>query len=519
MYSSGVLLGDQSERGWGLSYAREFDMTNDSKLFPPRPKWEEKQYRPDEYGHWLKGKWHASEDFGVEAGLITQPAHLRAASVIKRQGILLSRDGSQAIRIEDIEDMAVPLYEGRMIGQCDFSQKGWVSGKGRTAVWREIPWADKQIEPQYLMAISTLFAQRLEKHLRSVAETGGEHAVICERQRLNDPASFMQWWRAFGPKTCFMDVSSATNARAMISAAVPDFPSGNKTPVLWGKNSGELAIALNSLGYDYALRQRLGGMTLNYFIVEETPLPLLEANRDLFLELSRRLDFTAPVFASSWHDATNREASWQCHWALTEHERLRLRCVADAVVALAFGLSVEDMRWIAHDTDHPAAQLRDLDSMPSLNPKGFWRVDKEKDPELRHTVLAQVAYADLCAQGLDAFLAGPDGDGWQLPETLCLADYGLGHDDRAKEPQPVASRLGPRFLDWQLAKDPAQSWAECEAHAAQLEALWHHARHLATPTTAISSSDSPLPTLMAAEAPASYHTKRPSGTNQLSLDL
>ena len=29
-----------------------------------------------------------------------------------------------------------------------------------------------------------------------------------------------------------------------------------------------------------------------------------------------------------------------------------------------------------------------------------------------------------------------------LPETLRLADYGLGHDDRAKEHQPVASLLG-----------------------------------------------------------------------------
>jgi hypothetical protein len=35
IYANGVLLGDQSERGWGVKYAREFDMTNDSKLFPP----------------------------------------------------------------------------------------------------------------------------------------------------------------------------------------------------------------------------------------------------------------------------------------------------------------------------------------------------------------------------------------------------------------------------------------------------------------------------------------------------
>ena len=55
-----------------------------------------------------------------------------------------------------------------------------------------------------------------------------------------------------------------------------------------------------------------------------------------------------------------------------------------------------------------------------------------------------------------------------LPETLCLADYGLGHDDRAQEHQSVASVLGPRFLDWQLAQTPEESWAECERHARAL---------------------------------------------------
>ncbi len=52
-----------------------------------------------------------------------------------------------------------------------------------------------------------------------------------------------------------------------------------------------------------------------------------------------------------------------------------------------------------------------------------------------------------------------------LPETLRLADYGLGHDDRAKEHQPVASRLGPRFYDWQLEQDVDESWEECRRHA------------------------------------------------------
>jgi hypothetical protein len=64
-----------------------------------------------------------------------------------------------------------------------------------------------------------------------------------------------------------------------------------------------------------------------------------------------------------------------------------------------------------------------------------------------------------------------DGDGWMLPETLRLADYGLGHDDRAKEPQPVASRLGPRFYDWQLEQGVEESWEECERHAEILDRI------------------------------------------------
>ncbi|MDE0263332.1 MAG: hypothetical protein OXJ37_13085, partial [Bryobacterales bacterium] len=43
IYDNSVLLGDDGPNGWGLKYACEFHMTGDSKLFPPRPKWEEKQ--------------------------------------------------------------------------------------------------------------------------------------------------------------------------------------------------------------------------------------------------------------------------------------------------------------------------------------------------------------------------------------------------------------------------------------------------------------------------------------------
>jgi hypothetical protein len=512
MYSNGVLLGDQSEQSWGLKFQQgDFNMASDSKLFPPLPKWEHKGYQPDEYGHWLKGPWQPVSDYS------NLPPHARAASVTERPDLLLSRDGTQAIRIEDIEDVAVPLYEGRMIGQFDYSQKGWVSGKARTAVWRDIPWgSEKQIEPQYLMRLNTFFEDRLETYLAAVKKRKNEAVAQQERMRLSNATVFTDWWKQFDRKTGFMDVSSATNSRTMISSVVRDFPCGHKVPYLSCVRRFGLSATLNSYSYDFVLRLRMSGLSVAWFILEETFLPRLSNLSAAVDRFSRSLTSTSEDFASAWLCENQcRSSAWQMQWALSLAERTRISAIVDALVASSYGLTTEEFCRIVEGCDHPRGDSNSNDFSYRLDPKGFWRVDKEKDPELRHTVLAQVAYADLCAQGLDAFLAGPDGDGWQLPENLRLADYGLGHDDRALAPQPVASRLGPRFLDWQLAKDPAESWAECEAHAAQLDALWQHARQLAG-----SSQDDT--SIFVSEDAATYQVSSAparSVTNQLDLKL
>ncbi|MGL4500541.1 MAG: hypothetical protein ACRCU2_15850, partial [Planktothrix sp.] len=87
------------------------------------------------------------------------------------------------------------------------------------------------------------------------------------------------------------------------------------------------------------------------------------------------------------------------------------------------------------------------------------------------TVLSQIAFHELKRLGLETFLNLNDGEGWMLPETVRLADYGLGHDTRAEEPQPVAARLGERFLPWQLEGSVEESWQECERHADNLRRL------------------------------------------------
>ena len=146
--------------------------------------------------------------------------------------------------------------------------------------------------------------------------------------------------------------------------------------------------------------------------------------------------------------------------------------MTDAVVAAIMGVSRSDLHCILAECDHPLGSTR------GAQPKGFWRVDSDKPPELRHTVLTLVAFRDLEAKieaaggdrerGINEFLAQNYGEGWMLPETLRLSDYGLGHDDRAQVPQVVAGRLGPRFYDWQLAQTPEEAVRECHLHARNL---------------------------------------------------
>ena len=69
IYTNSVLVGEEGPGGWGLKYKLEFMMNTDAKLFPPRPKWEEEGYRPDEYSRWLKGDWRPIKELWAELGM------------------------------------------------------------------------------------------------------------------------------------------------------------------------------------------------------------------------------------------------------------------------------------------------------------------------------------------------------------------------------------------------------------------------------------------------------------------
>ena len=488
IYANGVLLGDDGPDGWGIKYATEFH-TNDSHLFPPRPEWEAKGYRPDEYSRWLLGNWRPMEElwemlgvdptrpepaeieledwlFDTTAGperreaeaqfvhghwlkpadvsrtdwklRCAQPPYdrLPVARVRIPAGIVLSREGDAWIGEERVQDCALPVYEGRMVDLFHWSQKEWVRGRGREAEWREIPAYEKRLQPQYLMS--------------SGAFTRTNHTKIG-----------------------FLSVGSGTNARSFYCAVLPDLPCGNSVGTLdVGRDATKLLWLqwqLSSFLFDYVLRLRLVGLNLNYFIVGDCPAQPIRSRgtAELIRDLTARLSLTSHSFAAELvtSQATETQMPSLC---LTPHERTRARAVLDAVAFATADLSHDDVVHLLAGCELPAP------TAATTNPKGFWRLDTDKPPELRHALLSLVAYDDLSAKiretgdrdgGIRAFLDQHDGDGWSVPETLRLADYGIGRDDRAKRSQPVSCQLGPRFYDWQLNPLPAEQPRERRLHA------------------------------------------------------
>jgi hypothetical protein len=398
IYANSVLLGDQSERGWGVKYSTEFHMTSDSKLFPPLDKWE---------------------------------------------GLGYQRDGWVTWRLGDA--YALPVYNAKMFDLWDFSAAGWVSGKGRGAIWKAVAFP-KNIRPEYLMSSVDYLSH------------------VSSRNNV---------------KICFKDISTAVHKRTMMCSLIPDLPAVNASPVLHcgaDRNILVLQSVIASFCFDYVAKFKIGYLHLNYFIIKECPLVIpkaLDKSTSNLIRLALSLGCASEAFASVWEQsrALFADYSWRRHWAVTIHERLRIMAILDAVIASSYGLNWEDLIWLLRDTDHPLEYLSKRVHTRTLDQKLFWRVDRGKDPELRHTVLSLIAFHDLKQKGLEAFFAQNDGEGWMIPETLRLADYGLGHDERAQEHQPVASQLGQRFYDWQLNEDVERSWSECAAHAALIRRI------------------------------------------------
>lgn len=227
------------------------------------------------------------------------------------------------------EGVGVPVYEGRMVGQFDHRAKGYVSGRGRSAVWEDFAFdgAQKRIQPQWWIDRDKLPSKVLER---------------VSRYRIG-----------------FCDVASPTNERSLVATILPpNSVSGHSVPtimlddaepwqyVLW------VAVA-NTYAVDYLVRRKVS-LHLNYSILDSIPIPnppLDAPGVRRCIELAARLLCCGEEMQPLWEGLC--ESGWvSANYSCFEMEESRLvaRAEIDAIVARdILGLSAQEMRFVLDD--------------------------------------------------------------------------------------------------------------------------------------------------------------------------
>jgi hypothetical protein len=289
------------------------------------------------------------EEFSPEAFAIAEVAHPSDISISRKLYARLPKFGSEqqaaATREymreidmgndrEDFDDdpEGVPVYEGRMVDLFDHRAKMYVSGRGRAAVWEELPFGSelKGIRPQWRIAEGKI------------------------------PAKLVERWQKY--RIGFCDVASPTNQRALVSALIP--PSvvcGHKVPTIsFHPTDDRLALLwlgiANSFSIDFVARKKVA-LTMSYTVMDSLPLPRLWTGTPVEVAIARRsllLSATGPEMADFWRCAAplvgfSIEADRPCE---DPGERRVLRAEIDVLVARDFfDLTLDEMRYLLDPSD------------------------------------------------------------------------------------------------------------------------------------------------------------------------
>jgi len=251
-------------------------------------------------------------------------------------------------RKDDAEYM--PLYEGRMIHHFDHracSVTKSAEGVMRTAASEETSLQEHQSAEFHVMPrywVSDTDVQRAEEQ---------EH-------------------RAQG-YLAFKDVTSATNERTFITAVIPRVAAGHKTPLILPRGSAtlscDLLAVINSFVCDSICRQKLGGVSLTFFVLKQIPvlLPTEFKQSTGWHKITQVLrDWTLPRVLELTYTAWDLEPFAQdCGWSgppfrWDEERRFLLRCELDAAFFHHY-LPVEksgDWRPAEGETEEDLARLK-----------------------------------------------------------------------------------------------------------------------------------------------------------------
>jgi hypothetical protein len=197
----------------------------------------------------------------------------------------------------------------------------------------------------------------------------------------------------------FKEISAATNARTMIAALLPGVGFGNKIPLLMPEAPPAAAAGmaclllanLDSFVFDYLLRQKLHGQTINLFVLEQ--LPVIASGR---FDEPLPHAFATRIRAAGLMNGNHRHPS-----------------VSDFVVPQVLALS-----YTAHDLEPFARDLGYVDAAGQALAPIVW------DDEDRRVRLAALDALFMYLYGLDEADAGYVLDTFPIIRAQDVAAFG-----------------------------------------------------------------------------------------------
>ncbi|MFT0753599.1 hypothetical protein NW848_14550, partial [Synechococcus sp. RC10A2] len=205
----------------------------------------------------------------------------------------------------------------------------------------------------------------------------------------------------------FRDVARSTDERTAIFSLLPRVGVGNKIPVLLFEAAGsiiQMCLLANacSIPFDYVVRQKLGGTTMNFFYVKQLPVlpPDAYTPEDLRFIVPRVLELVytswdmKPFADDVWREADEGlRAVIRPHpptpspaalgegfpfppFTWNEERRAILRAELDAYYARLYGLTRKQLRYILDPADLTERELEDIldpreEVADRLDPAGY----------------------------------------------------------------------------------------------------------------------------------------------------
>lgn len=154
----------------------------------------------------------------------------------------------------------------------------------------------------------------------------------------------------------FKDITSATNSRTMIASVIPHTAVGNKFPLLLTPQPARevacLLANLNSMAYDFACRQKIGNVTLNWYIVRQTPVLSPEVYRERKVQGEQMVDWISERVAELTYTAHDLDTwgddlgfqSTPYDW--NSKRRTKLRAELDGLFFHLYGLTEADVEHV-----------------------------------------------------------------------------------------------------------------------------------------------------------------------------